>query len=323
MSTTVYHVLIPTSPILIPDPDVLREACASRCPGRLRSTRMGSGGMGASFQNTRGLQLSSVGWLLDHHHAKEAERRRMVDDLRLRTRDRVLDSASGPGLWSRLFAEKVYPGGRVVALDFSPELLGYARATLREDPLGDVIDLVLGEFNLLPFADAAFDVVFLGNCFCYAEDIPALLRMHRYVTRAGGRVISKEFDGGAVIFHPVDPVLTLKVLTGAAEALVHHAGPSRFDNFVGRKMHGMFFEAGFAAVATRSYAIQKHAPLSPATRRYIRSNAEWYGRMAHPYLSDDEQDTWAHAFDTDSDACVLDRPDFYFSMIETVTEGTV
>ncbi len=278
--------------------------------------------MDTSFHNTRGLQLSSVGWLLDHHHAKESERRQMVDDLRLRPGDRVLDSASGPGLWTRLFAEKVHPGGTVVALDFSPELLEYARASLCDDPLRDRIDLVLGEFSVLPFDRGAFDAVFLGNCFCYIADIPAVLERHKQVTRAGGRVISKEFDGGAVIVHPVDPALTLKVLTGAARALAGDGGASKFDNFVGRKMHGMFLQAGFTAVSTRSYAIQKVAPLSPATKRYIRSNAEWYGRMALPYLSDDEQCRWANAFDSSSDACILDRPDFYFSMIETVTEGT-
>ena len=280
--------------------------------------------METSFQSTRGLPLSSVEWLLDHHQAKEEERRQMVDDLRLRSGDRVLDSASGPGLWSRLFAEKVYPDGRVVALDFSPDLIEYAEQSLRRDPLGEVIDLVLGEFDLLPFYQDAFDAVFLGNCLCYVEDISAVLERHKQVTKPGGRVISKEFDGGAVIFHPVDPTLTLKVLTGAAHALAGLTGLSRFDNFAGRKTHGLFLQAGFKSVSTRSYAIQKLPPLSPATKRYIRSNAEWYGRTAAPYLSDDEQCRWADAFDSASmDACVLDRPDFFFAMIETVTEGTV
>ncbi len=280
-------------------------------------------GMETSLQSTRGLQLSSVEWLLDHHQAKEEERRQMVDDLGLRSGDRVLDSASGPGLWSRLFAEKVYPGGRVVALDFSPELIEYAHVALRGDPLGAVIDLVLGEFNLLPFDREVFDVVFLGNCFCYIEDIPAVLDGHRRVTKAGGRVISKEFDGGAVIFHPVDAALTLKVLTGTARALAERAGPSRFDNFVGRKMHGLFLQAGFTAVSTRTYPIQKVPPLSPATKRYIRANAEWYGRTAAPYLSHEEACRWADAFDPASDACVLERDDFFFATMETVTEGTV
>jgi hypothetical protein len=85
----------------------------------------------------------------------------------------------------------------------------------------------------------------------------------------------------------------------------------------------MFLRAGFTAVSTRSYAIQKLSPLSPATKRYIRSNAEWYGRMARPHLSNEERARWTDAFDSTSEACVLDRADFYFSMIETVTEGTV
>ena len=279
--------------------------------------------MDTPFPSTRGLQLSSVEWLLDHHQAKEEERRRMVEDLGLSPGDRVLDSASGPGLWSRLFAEKVHPSGRVVGLDFSPDLVEHARTTLKEDPLEEVIDLVLGEFGWLPFARGTFDVVFLGNCFCYVSDVPGVLERHKHVTRTGGRVISKEFDGGAVIFHPVDPALTLKVLTGAAWALADGFGSSRFDNFVGRKMHGMFLQAGFTAVSTRSYAIQKLSPLSVATKRYIKSNAEWYGRTARPYLSDEDQSRWANAFDSNSDACVLDRPDFYFCMIETVTTGTV
>jgi hypothetical protein len=67
-------------------------------------------------------------------------------------------------------------------------------------------------------------------------------------------------------------------------------------------MHGMFPRAGFTAVSTRSCAVQKLSPLSPAAKRYIRSNAEWYGRMALPYLSDDERCRWADAFDSSSDA---------------------
>lgn len=279
--------------------------------------------MDTPFPSTRGLQLSSVEWLVDHHRAKEEDRRRMVEDLGLSPGDRVLDSASGPGLWSRLFAERVHPSGRVVGLDFSPELLGYARTTLKEDPLEEVIDLVLGEFGRLPFASGTFDAVFLGNCFCYVSDVPEVLERHKQVTRPGGRVISKEFDGGAVIFHPVDPALTLKVLTGAARALADGSDSSRFDNFVGRKMQGMFVQAGFTAVSTQSYAIQKVSPLSPATKRYIRSNAEWYGQTARLYLSDEDQSRWANAFDWSSDVCILDRPDFYFCMIETVTTGTV
>ena len=275
------------------------------------------------FESARGLQLSSVAWLVDHHVTKAEERRRMVEDLDLSSTDLMLDSACGPGLWSRMFAEEVSPGGKVVALDFSPDLLDHATASLEDDPLAGAIDFVLGDFQHLPFRPASFDAVFIGNSFCYFGDIATLLEGHKRVTRTGGRVISKEFDGATVIFHPLDPCLTLRVVTAAAHALEQESADSRFDNFVGRKMQGMFVRAGFRDVRTRTYAIQKVAPLSSEAKRYLAGNAGWYGRLAAPHVSPEDAERWERAFDPSAEEYILDREDFYFCMLETVTVGTV
>lgn len=279
------------------------------------------GGAMTIFESARGLELSSVEWLRDHHLTKVQDRRRMVDDLALRPTDMVLDSACGPGFWARMFAEQL-PQGRVVGLDFSPDLLDFGRASLGHDPVGHAIDLVLGDFHDLPFRPATFDLVFIGNSFCYFAEIYELLEAHRRVTKRGGRVVSKEFDGATVIFHPLDPCLVLRVVAAAAQALEDDPA-RRFDNFVGRKMQGMFRRAGFTDVSTRTYAIQKVAPLSAEAKRYIAGNAEWYGLLAAPYLSQDDNQRWRAAFDPASPEHILDREDFYFCMVETVTVGTV
>lgn len=275
----------------------------------------------AVFQSARGLTLSSVDWLHDHHATKAQERLRMVEDLALRATDVVLDSACGPAFWARMFAEKASQG-QVVGLDFSPDLLDYAQASLGDDPDGSAIDLVLGDFHQLPFRPATFDAVFIGNAFCYFGEISELLQEHSRVTRIGGRVISKEFDGATVVFHPLDPCLTLRVLTAAAQALEDDPTEG-FDNFVGRKMQGMFRRAGFRDVSTRSYAIQKVAPLASEAKRYLAGNAAWYGRLAAPHISQHDRQRWEEAFDPTSDEYILDREDFYFCMVETVTVGTV
>jgi ubiquinone/menaquinone biosynthesis C-methylase UbiE len=210
-----------------------------------------------------------------------------------------------------------------VGLDFSADLLEYASTSVEDDPLAGVVDFVLGDFHHLPFRPATFDAVFIGNSFCYFRDIRALLEAHKRVTRAGGRVISKEFDGATVIFHPLDPCLTLRVVAAAAHALEADPSASRFDNFVGRKMQGMFRRAGFHDVRTRSYAIQKVAPLAREAKRYLAGNAGWYGQTAASHLSDDDRQRWERAFDPTTDEYILDRDDFYFSMVETVTVGTV
>ena len=273
------------------------------------------------FQSERGLQLSSVQWLLDHHWAKLQERQRMVDDFDLQAGDTVLDLGCGPGLWTAMFAEKVGLKGKVVGVDFSPELIDYGCECLRASPLEDTADFALADFYAVPFADASFDVVFFGNCCAYVTDVPALFQEHRRVTKPGGRVIAKEFDGGAVIFHPMDPHLLLKVLEGAARRLVEDPSEPYFDNFVGRKMHGNFKAAGFHDVSTTTYAIQKVATLNEETKRYVMENGEWYERLTAHYLSDKDARRWSAAFEPASPSCILEREDFYFCMVELVTVG--
>ncbi|NEE02992.1 methyltransferase domain-containing protein [Phytoactinopolyspora halotolerans] len=275
-------------------------------------------------ENQQGVELSAVEWLLDHFRAKETDRRRMVDELDVGPSDQVLDAGCGPGMWTRLFAEKVASGGgKVTGLDFASDILDYARASFDGDPLGSAVEFVRGDLHEVPFPPETFDLTFLGNCLCYIRDAYDVLEKHKKVTRSGGRMVSKEFDGSAMIFHPVSPVLTLKVVTAAAQALEENAASAWFDNFIGRRTYGMFRDLGLNDVWTRSYAIQKVAPLTEEAKRYIIGNATWYGRTAAPYLSEDERQEWAESFDPESERYVLDRDDFYFCMIETMTVGTV
>ncbi len=249
----------------------------------------------------------------------------MVDALDIRPGDRILDSACGPGLWARMFAEKVLPTGKVVGLDLSADLLGYARTSLVGDALSDVIDLVQGDFHDPPFPHDDFDAVFLGNCLSYLSEADAqhVLRRHKDLVPPGGRVISKEFDGATVIFYPIPPALNLKVAASVARALEETPPIPFFDNFIGRKTYGMFRKAGFSNITTRSYAIQKVAPLTPPAKRYITGNATWYGQHAARFLTPDERTAWERAFDPRCKDYILDRDDFYFCMVETITIGTV
>lgn len=72
--------------------------------------------------------------------------------------ERVLDVGVGPGLDAILASRAVGPRGRVVGLDMNPAMLKRSAQLLHELRLRNA-RLVQGDGELLPFADASFDLV--------------------------------------------------------------------------------------------------------------------------------------------------------------------
>lgn len=269
------------------------------------------------------LELIDLQWLLDHHKSKEQERRQMVNDLNIKPGDLILDLGCGPGLWTMLLAEKVKPNGKVIGVDGAPELLNFAIKNLKKEPLRELIEFKKADFADIPYRDDIFDLVFFGNCFAYVNNHSQILAEMKRVTKPGGRIAAKDFDGGVFIVHPIDPDLTMKIMAAAARALKENPLEPIFDNFSGRKMHGLFSKEQLKDINTTSYAIQKVQPLTPEIKKYITGNAEWLIKIGHQYLLEEDINQWRSHFDPNSDKYILDLEEFYFCMLEIMTIGTV
>ena len=119
-------------------------------------------------------------------------RRAMVDEVRARRDQRVLDVATGTGMVAGALVRRY--DCRVVGLDQSPEMLSGARAKLDADAgLASRIDLIRGEAESLPFADGEFDHLTFTYLLRYVEDPGATLRELARVVKPGGRIASLEF----------------------------------------------------------------------------------------------------------------------------------
>ena len=83
-------------------------------------------------------------------------------------------------------------------------MLGRARAKLASDPaLAERVELVEGEAEALPFADAEFDHLTFTYLLRYVDDPAATLRELARVVKPGGRMACLEFCvPGGVAFWP-------------------------------------------------------------------------------------------------------------------------
>jgi demethylmenaquinone methyltransferase / 2-methoxy-6-polyprenyl-1,4-benzoquinol methylase len=119
-------------------------------------------------------------------------RRAMVAAVAAEPDERVLDVATGTGLVAEALVERY--GCRVVGLDQSAPMLARARDKLAADPaLAERIDLVEGEAEAMPFADAEFDHLTFTYLLRYVDDPTATLRELARVVRPGGRLACLEF----------------------------------------------------------------------------------------------------------------------------------
>jgi demethylmenaquinone methyltransferase/2-methoxy-6-polyprenyl-1,4-benzoquinol methylase len=116
-------------------------------------------------------------------------RRALVDAVAPRDGERVLDVATGTGMVAAELLARA-GGCRVVGVDQSAEMLAGARA--RFDGL-ERIELIEGQAEDLPFADAGFDALTFTYLLRYVDDPAATMRELARVVRPGGRVASLEF----------------------------------------------------------------------------------------------------------------------------------
>jgi len=118
-------------------------------------------------------------------------RRALVDAIAPRSRERVLDVACGTGLVAAELLARA--DCEVVGIDQSPEMLAAARARFASATARGQVQLLQGEAEALPFADASFDALTFTYLLRYVDDPAATVAELARVVRPGGRVASLEF----------------------------------------------------------------------------------------------------------------------------------
>jgi demethylmenaquinone methyltransferase / 2-methoxy-6-polyprenyl-1,4-benzoquinol methylase len=117
-------------------------------------------------------------------------RRALVSAVAPRPGQHVLDVATGTGMVAAELLRRCECA--VVGIDQSTEMLAAARARFAVAG-GSRVELVEGQAEALPFADASFDALTVTYLLRYVEDPAATVRELARVVRPGGRIASLEF----------------------------------------------------------------------------------------------------------------------------------
>jgi SAM-dependent methyltransferase len=118
----------------------------------------------------------------------------VITRARLTPGERVLDLGTGTGGVAERAAEVVGPGGHVVGVDISTQMLALARARVAARGWAHVT-MAEGRAEAIPADDNSFDVVLASLSLMYAIDRDAAAREMARVLRPNGRVVAAVWAG--------------------------------------------------------------------------------------------------------------------------------
>jgi protein-L-isoaspartate O-methyltransferase len=150
---------------------------------------------------------------------------------------RVLEAGCGVGAQTVTLV-RTSPGAEITSIDISAESLRAARE--RVGDAGTVRFLRADLFDL-PFADGAFDHIFLCFVLEHLREPGRALVALRRVLRAGGTITVIEGDHGSCYFHP-ETEATLHAWRGLVLAQARLGG----NSLIGRRLYPLLRGAGFA-----------------------------------------------------------------------------
>jgi arsenite methyltransferase len=197
---------------LLVDPDALRE----QVRGKYREVAVDPGA-GFHFHTGRGLagrlgyEAAAVGALPDRAVESFAGVGNPFSPRRLAPGEKVVDIGSGAGFDSFIAAGQVGPGGHVIGVDMTPEMLAKSRRTAEALGLGQV-EFREGLAEALPVADGWADVAISNGVINLCADKQAVFAEILRVLRPGGRLQFADIANGRPV--PAEALRDIDLWTG-------------------------------------------------------------------------------------------------------------
>ncbi len=242
--------------------------------------------------------------------------RRIFGDLELSSCSKVLDLGCGTGIATALLEEQLSSEVTIVGLDLSmPHLLSARGAHSHA--------LIQADMQQLCFSEQAFDFIWSCNTINHAAEPVRVLQRLRARLSPGGRIAVAQSGLLPEMFFAWDAHLDDAVRRACHDYYRDRYGLSRKATAGIRGLVRILNEAGFADVATHTYAIERTQPLSDIDRAYFQHAVfeGLWGEKVLPYLDATQRITLEATCDPRSSDYCLNRPDFHHIQTLTICEA--
>jgi arsenite methyltransferase len=132
--------------------------------------------------------------------------------LALRAREHGLEVGCGIGFLACEMAREVAPGGHVIGVDNSPDMIAAARARAEREGLSNSLEFIVGDAARLDFPSAKFDFVVAVQVYLYVAEIERALAEAARVLKPGGRLIVVDTDWDSCVWLTSDRARHRRVL---------------------------------------------------------------------------------------------------------------
>ncbi len=214
-----------------------------------------------------------------------ASKDRSLQALALAPGMRVLDAGSGVGLDACRFAERVGPGGHVLGIDASREMVSRAER-LRPVALPQ-LSFRVGDAAALDLPGGSFDAV---HCERLLQVHPAPETVVAELVRVlapGGRLVVVEPDWGTLAIDPGDPDIVRRLAVRCAAGFQ--------DGWTGRKLGRYLRRAGLEAVCVEPATVVLHDLATVLKAMNIGPFLD--GAVAAGAIGEDERDVLLEALE--------------------------
>jgi SAM-dependent methyltransferase len=238
-----------------------------------------------------------------------------------------------------LFALRVGPTGRLIAVDLSAENLAAARAVYGreamttepggrrelqaggERPARPEVEFVKGDICRLPFKEAVFDWVWCADTLwagTTGEGPAAVVAGFARVTRPGGKIALVYWSSQT--FLPGYPALEARLNEAFVRTTPYLGGIAPKSHYL--RALTWLRKAGLKRPRARTFPAEVGAPIGPAMRETLAVCFDMFWGDLAGQVATADWDEYRRLCDPDSPHFIADDPDYYAFITYTMFWGT-